>query len=119
MHFFHRLLVVLIAALLAACASPVQHADGGAPTLSSTEAQTRYQQGLARYRDSKFEPALADLTAAVNSGHLRSGDTINAHKHMAFIHCVSNREALCREQFQVILKAEPNFDLAPNEANHP
>src|SRR3569832_1802847 len=87
--------------------------------LNEPDEQARLQQGLQRYRDSRYDAARDDLSAAVASGRLKNADEINARKHMAFIHCVSNREAQCREQFQAILKTDAHFDLAPNEANHP
>lgn len=82
-------------------------------------AHTRYQHGLAKYQASNFDSALADLDAAVDSGRLKPAEIINARKHMAFIHCLSKRELQCREQFRTILKADPKFDLPPNEASHP
>jgi tetratricopeptide (TPR) repeat protein len=120
-----KFLMPLFALFLAACAQPLQQPmqpkqpDGSWSSLSGPEAQTRYQQGLARYRDNRFEIALGDLNAAMSSGQLNSSDEINARKHMAFIHCASNRETQCREQFQAILKDDPDFNLAPNEASHP
>jgi tetratricopeptide (TPR) repeat protein len=120
-----KFLVPLFALFLAACAQFSQQSmqqkqsDSSSSSLSAPEAQTRYQQGLARYRDNRFEIALGDLNAAMSSGHLNLADEINARKHMAFIHCASNREAQCREQFQAILRDNPDFNLAPNEASHP
>lgn len=114
-----KLAAALLAASLAACSHFPKPADGNQPVLSYSEAQTSYQQGLVKYRDSKFDAALADLDAAVSSGNLKSSDAINARKHMAFIHCLSGRELPCREQFQAILKVDPNFTLAANEASHP
>lgn len=114
-----KFLVTLLAVLLVACAQSPKQSDSGQPVLSNSEAQARYQQGLVRYRENHFDVALGDLNAALSSGHLKTADAINARKHMAFIHCVSNRELQCREQFQAILKIDADFNLAPNEASHP
>jgi tetratricopeptide (TPR) repeat protein len=110
--------VFLLSALLAAC-SQLPQAPGGASALSSSEAQGRYQQGLAAYRENRFDAALGDLNAAISSGKLNPTDTVNARKHAAFIYCTSAREPQCREQFQAILAADPAFDLPANEAGHP
>jgi hypothetical protein len=104
---------------LTSCAGTVTSPDTGKPQLSAADAKTRYQQGLIHYRESKFDASLAELTAANGSQRLKSADFINATKHIAFIHCVSNRQALCREQFQIVLKEDPDFNLAPNEIGHP
>ncbi len=110
---------LLLAALLAGCAQLPTQTDSGKPGISAPEAQKHYQQGLTSYRENRLEPALADFSAAVSSGLLSANDVANARKHIAFIHCISGRELQCREQFQSILKANPNFDLAQNEASHP
>src|SRR4051812_43770915 len=87
-----HLLPALFALLLAACAHAP--APGGRqPGLPDTDAQARLQQGLTRYRESRYDAALADLSAAAASGQLKAADELNARKHLAFIHCISNREA--------------------------
>lgn len=112
--------VVLLAAAIAGCAQlPQQAGSNGAVVLSSTEAQSRYQQGLSDYRENRHDAALVELNAALASTQLTAQDTANAHKHIAFIHCMSGRELQCREQFQALLKVDPKFDLSPAEAGHP
>jgi hypothetical protein len=110
---------VLLVALLAACAQVPTQPGGDKPVLSASEAQTAYQRGLTHYRENRFDAARTDLSAAATSGHLKAAELTNARKHLAFIHCGNGSELACREQFQAILKADPKFDLAPNEANHP
>ncbi|MEN3365081.1 MAG: hypothetical protein V7606_2355 [Burkholderiales bacterium] len=115
----HRMKFALPAALfLSACAQLPKPGDG-LPGLFHSEAQTLYQQGLVKYRESHFDAALADFSTATASGKLSSAEAVNARKHMAFIHCSNGRELLCREQFQAILKVEPQFELAANETSHP
>ncbi len=120
MRILRKLLVPLAIALLAGCSLiPRQQAVDSRPGLSGAEAQARYQQGLARYRENRFDAAFADLDAALSSDRLALAEAIDARKHIAFIDCTSNRETQCRDQFQAILKIDPKFDLAPNEAAHP
>lgn len=111
--------VLLSAALLSACSFMSKQPENGQPAVSAPEAQTLYQQGLTSYRGNQFEAALKQLDAAATSGRLKSSDEVNARKHIAFIHCAGAREAACREQFQAIMRIEPKFDLAQNEAGHP
>lgn len=119
MHRKMKLAAPLIFVLLTACSQLPKQTDGNQPASPTPEAQAHYEHGLVNYRENRFDAALNDLGAAVASKSLKSSDEINARKHMAFIHCVSGRELPCREQFQAILKVEPSFDLAPNEASHP
>lgn len=114
-----KLVALSLSAILSGCAQLSLQGSSDAPALSYAEAQARYQKGLIAYGEGRFEGALADLTAAAASGRLKSADEVKARKHMAFIQCSTGREQQCREQFQAILKAEPKFDLAANEAGHP
>jgi tetratricopeptide (TPR) repeat protein len=114
-----KLVTLLLAALAAGCAQVPTQTDNGKPALSYSEAQSKYQQGMTSYRENRTEAALNDLAIAVASGQLKVADANNARKHIAFIHCAAGRELQCREQFQAILKSNPDFDLAPSEVNHP
>ena len=113
-------LLVLIDGLLTGCAqAPSALRDQAAAPLTKSEAQARYQQGIARYGEGQFERALSDLDTAVASGGLKPADAVNARKYMAFIYCNGKLEAQCREQFQAILTLDSNFALAANEAENP
>lgn len=113
------LILPLTVSLFTGCSHLPKFSGHNPEPTASSDAQTRYQQGLAKYRASRFDAALADLDAAIAGKQLSPADTVNARKHMAFILCSSGRELPCREQFQAILKEEPAFNLAPNEAGHP
>ena len=113
-----KLLALALVVMVTACAEFPQ-IPGVGWLQSSPEAQLRYEKGLEHYRDKAFDLARGDLEAAIASGGLKSSSMVNAHKHLAFVHCLNNREVPCRQQFQSILKIEPDFDLAPNEASHP
>lgn len=118
-----RIAALLLAAFAAGCAQvPLTTRDGVTvpqPAPASSPAQAQYQQGLAKYRDNQADAALNDLALAVGSGQLNAADTNNARKHMAFVHCAAGRELQCREQFQAILSADADFELALAEATDP
>jgi hypothetical protein len=109
--------VLLLAALLSACAQ-APSADSNMP-LSPSEARARYEQGVANYRRDYFVTAFGELNAALASSRLDAAETIDTRKHLAFLHCIAEREAQCREQFQAILDVDPDFELSANEANYP
>jgi len=46
-------------------------------------------------------------------------DKLSAYKYLAFIHCISSREKLCKDYFRKVLAINPNFELSPAEAGHP
>ncbi|HYC41412.1 MAG TPA: TssQ family T6SS-associated lipoprotein [Noviherbaspirillum sp.] len=115
-----KLVALLLAVVAAGCAQvPTQTEGSTKPVISAPEAQSQYQQGLSNYRESKFDAALGNFTAAVASRSLKPAEANIARKHVAFIHCAAGREMPCREQFQAILQSDPGFELALAEAGHP
>jgi Tfp pilus assembly protein PilF len=74
--------------------------------------------GLKQYEDGRYAESLKNLQTAVGQG-LSDGDRVNAHKHVAFIHCAANRERACRDEFRRALRVNPAMELAPAEAGHP
>ena len=62
--------------------------------------------GLKQYESGDYEESAKNLQVAIELGvpdKLRA----NAHKHLAFIHCSSNRERQCRDEFRKALAADP------------
>jgi tetratricopeptide (TPR) repeat protein len=113
------LVIPLCAALLWSCAHEPETLPNGQPRLSGDDAHASYMQGVVEYHEGHYELALGKLQAAIDSDHLKPQQATDAHKHMAFIYCVTNREAECRAQFQAALKIAPDFDLSPGEIGHP
>ena len=74
--------------------------------------------GLQQFDDGDYAESAKNLQGAIDRG-LPIKERVNAHKHLAFIHCASNRERLCREEFRKALALDPALDLAPAEAGHP
>ena len=74
--------------------------------------------GLRQYEDGAYAASAKSLGSAIEQG-LNDPDRAIAHKHLAFIHCTSNRERPCREEFRKALAADPTMELAPAEVGHP
>jgi Tfp pilus assembly protein PilF len=111
-----RPLVVLLLVALAGCETdPVRKVQ---ELFQPTKAQQTLSAGLKQYEDGKYEQSLKSLQSAVQQG-LGERDRLTAYKHLAFIHCASNREQECRAEFRNALAIDPGMDLAPEEAGHP
>jgi Tfp pilus assembly protein PilF len=82
------------------------------------QGQQALATGLKQYENGQYEQSLKSLQGAIQQG-LGERDRLTAHKYSAFIHCVSNRERQCREEFRKALAIDPGMDLAPEEAKHP
>lgn len=111
-----RSVFVLLAVALAGCGTePMRKVQ---EFFQPTKAQATLSTGLKQYEDGQYAESLKNLQSAIQQG-LADSDRVNAHKHVAFIHCASNRQRACREEFRKALAVDPGMDLAPEEADHP
>jgi Tfp pilus assembly protein PilF len=85
------------------------HPSKGHPTLAAA---------LKQYEDGDYADSAKNLQWAIDQG-LAPGERVDAHKHLAFINCASNRERQCRDEFRKALAVDPTMELAPAEAGHP
>ena len=113
---------ILIPALLlllgAGCSSgPVR--DIGLDKLAPRKAEQELSIGITNYEDGNYKAAAKSLQSALDSGLTFDSDAARAHKYLAFIHCLSNREKQCRDEFRKALEKNAKFDLEPAEAGHP
>lgn len=74
--------------------------------------------GVRIYESGRFADAAQFLQRSLDLG-LDDAERLVAHKYLAFIYCVSEREAQCRSEFRLVLAIQPAFELEPAEAGHP
>jgi Tfp pilus assembly protein PilF len=111
-----RPLIILALAALAGCETdPVRQVQ---ELFQPSKAQQTLSAGLKQYENGRYEQSQKSLHSAIQQG-LSERDRVTAHKHLAFIHCASNREPECRAEFKKALSIDPGMDLAPEEAGHP
>jgi Tfp pilus assembly protein PilF len=109
------LIAALLAALVAGCASG---SGGGVQSLFQSKGEQALAAGLEQYDAGDYPAAQKSLQGALEAG-LGGKDNVRARKHLAFIHCISGRQAQCREEFRKALEIDPQMELAPAEAGHP
>ena len=119
-------ILALCALVLGACATPPPVKEETPPpepipTENSLEfrAKSTYQNALELYAAGQYDAAQTQFQQALKLGLPNQEDTINAHKHIAFIACIENKKSDCRESFKLILSLDPNFELSKSEAGHP
>jgi Tfp pilus assembly protein PilF len=88
------------------------------PVFRSLSGPGALSAGLRLYEEGDYEASAKDLQGAIDLG-VPEKERTNAHKHLAFIHCASNRERQCRDEFRKALAIDPALELAPAEAGHP
>lgn len=116
-----RLLILLSALLMllgSGCSSGPAR-DVGLDKLSPRKAEQELSIGITNYEDGNYKAAAKSLQSALDSGLTFDSDAARAHKYLAFIHCLSNREKQCRDEFRKALEKDNQFDLVPAEAGHP
>lgn len=82
-------------------------------------AQAHLADGLKRYDAGTYDESVRSFLLALDTGLLNPTQQITARKHMAFMHCVSGREAACKEEFEKAFALDAKFELTPAEAGHP
>jgi Tfp pilus assembly protein PilF len=111
-----RLAAILVLAALAACSTePGRKIQD---FFSVSKGQAALKAGLEQYDDGDYADAAKSFSGALEQG-LAEREQVDAHKHLAFIHCASRRERQCRDEFRKALAVDPALELAPAEAGHP
>jgi Tfp pilus assembly protein PilF len=82
-------------------------------------AEARLKSGIARYEEGNYGEAQRLLQGSLAEGLVSRTDQARAYKYLAFIYCVTDRPAQCRQEFSNALAADPKFNLTPAEAGHP
>jgi len=88
------------------------------PIFRSMSGPGALSAGLMQYEDGDYAESAKNLQGAIELG-IADKERANAHKHLAFIYCASNRQQQCRDEFRKALAVDPALDLAPAEAGHP
>jgi len=82
-------------------------------------AEARLKEGITQYEQGNYNQAQRTLQGSLNQGLISRTDQARAYKYLAFIYCVTDRIAQCRQEFSNAIAADPKFNLTPAEAGHP
>lgn len=75
--------------------------------------------GVAQYEEGNYAQAQRLLQSSLAEGLPSRASQARAHKYLAFIYCVTDRTAQCRQEFSNAIAADPKFTLTAAEAGHP
>lgn len=109
------MLFAAVALLLSACGTT----NTGGGLFQASPAEQKLSSGVKSYENSDYKIAMEELQKALEMGLSNKNDQVQAHKYLAFVHCVSAREKQCRDEFKKALEIDPAFNLEPAEAGHP
>jgi Tfp pilus assembly protein PilF len=119
----NKALALALALALSGCSAPPldelqSNLKALARAIFASKGQTALREALQQYEDGHYGAAEGNLKKALDYG-LESSEQVVAHKHLAFIHCATERLQECRAQFRLALRADPRTDLDAAEAGHP
>ena len=123
-----RTIAVAAALLVAACAEMPKLGGSepqkpASPQITESSLRDRAQQQLAdgvkQYEAGEYDNAVKNLTSSLEHGLLSKAEQARARKLLAFSHCVSGREILCRDEFRKAFEIYPEFALTAAEDGHP
>jgi Tfp pilus assembly protein PilF len=86
---------------------------------ASTPADKKLNYGVLSYEEGNYQASVMALQGVLETGLSGSAEKVKAYKYLAFIQCISGREAMCRDYFKKALEIDPNFNLDSAEAGHP
>jgi Tfp pilus assembly protein PilF len=106
------------AALIALAAVGCAH-QAGLTDVMQRPAERALFNGLRAYDDGQYAESELALQKALQLGLASARDRANAHKHLAFIYCSTQRAPACEAAFREARSADPQFALSRAEAGHP
>lgn len=86
---------------------------------TSTPTDKKLNYGVLSYEEGNYQASITALQGVLETGLSGKPEQVKAYKYLAFIQCVSGREAMCRDYFKKALEIDPNFNLDTAEAGHP
>lgn len=85
----------------------------------NTPADKKLNYGVLSYEEGNYQASVTALQGVLETGLSGKQEKVKAYKYLAFIQCVSGREAMCKDYFRKALAADPDFTLDAAEAGHP
>lgn len=112
-----RLLIVVGMVICFGCAGTGSNLVENAPP--SHEGEQKLSAGIKSYEEGNYKDSIKLIQEALTKGLPNKEGQVEAHKYLAFIHCVSGRKKECTDEFKKALELNPNFELQAAEAGHP
>lgn len=86
---------------------------------AGTPTDKKLNYGVLSYEEGNYQASVTALQGVLDTGLSGKPEQVKAYKYLAFIQCISGREAMCRDYFKKALEIDPNFNLDSAEAGHP
>lgn len=93
--------------------------DASQARVDGTPTDKKLNYGVLSYEEGNYQASVMALQGVLETGLSGKPEQVKAYKYLAFIQCVSGREAMCKDYFKKALQLDPNFNLDTAEAGHP
>lgn len=93
--------------------------DSAQARAAGTPTDKKLNYGVLSYEEGNYQASVMALQGVLETGLSGKPEQVKAYKYLAFIQCVSGREAMCRDYFKKALEIDPKFNLDTAEAGHP
>ncbi|MDP1991930.1 MAG: TssQ family T6SS-associated lipoprotein [Syntrophales bacterium] len=111
------LLIVVGMLICSGCAGTGSHLAEN--PLPPNEGEQKLSAGIKSYEEGNYKDSIKLIQEALTKGLPNKERQVEAHKYLAFIHCISGRKKECTDEFKKALELNPNFELEAAEAGHP
>ena len=111
------LLIVMGTLICSGCAGTGSNL--AAPPPPPQKGEQELSAGIKSYEEGNYKDSIKLIHEALTKGLPNKESQVEAHKYLAFIHCISDRKKECTDEFKRALELNPNFELQPAEAGHP
>ncbi len=112
MRMYKVFLVLISSIVMSGCQTNSSCATG-------TPSDKKLHYGVLSYEEGNYAAAITALQSVLETKLSSKREQVTAYKYLAFIQCVSGRDAMCRDSFKKALEINPGFNLEPEEAGHP
>ena len=120
LHIDKVLIAGMLVLLLGGCQSmKSSFCDATTARGTGTATDKKLNYGVLSYEEGNYQASIMALQGVLETGLSGKPEQVKAYKYLAFIQCVSGREAMCRDYFKKALQIDPNFNLDAAEAGHP
>ncbi len=112
-------LIWLFILVLSGCSSVLSCDDGREVVWFTSSIEHMLNNGIRNFEDGNYSAAMTIFQDVVDNKDATKEIKITSYKYLAFIHCISDREKMCRESFKKALELDTDFTLTQAEAGHP
>jgi Tfp pilus assembly protein PilF len=109
----------LLILALSGCSTVLSCDDGRDVVWFTNSIEHMLNNGTRNFEDGNYSVAMTLFQDVIDNPDATKEIRITSYKYLAFIHCISDREKMCRESFKKALELDTNFTLTPAEAGHP